>query len=70
MLLVLPNMMGAESSPAHGEVEVLHAAEGGLNAAQGHKSGEGGLNNVHPKLHGGKKPRWWCFTLTMQQWVP
>lgn len=62
--------MGAESTPACGEVEVLHATEGGLNAAQGHKSGEGGLNNMHPQLHGGKKPHWWCFTLSMQQWVP
>lgn len=42
MLLALPNMMGAESTPARGEVEVLHTAEGGLNDAQGHKSSERG----------------------------
>lgn len=42
MLLALPNMMGAENTPAQGEVEVLHATEGGLNAARGHKSGKRG----------------------------
>lgn len=55
MLLALPNMMGAESTPACGEVEVLHAAEGGAEWCTGAQKQWGGTEQCASTAPWGKE---------------